>query len=453
MKSIPDVDYEISPREKLFEISISRESCSYKDLSTKFRHNKTEYTRQYAHIYSKRLLQMKDVISKRAKQKWGNELVIRRLAELQEDVGAKCVIIGTLFKHQELRPSILKELSDELEVIPQKKMVRFVSESDKLILEDELQRIVLIGNVDVNSVVTGVVCGVLGTEDASGKFNVEDICFPGPQAPSPLAKQLDQCNKYALLLSGLDLASTADSLPRLQLLVHWVTGWLGSDQDAISFVLVAGGLIRTSSEEKEGKIVGTSIDKSSDVVTAVQLADDLLAELSGSMNVELMPGQFDPTNYLMPQQPVHFRLFPKTMVNKSFNSGPNPHKFQLENLLITGSTGEPVLDVGRYSNLTDPLEALEATFFWGHIAPTAPDSLGAYPYYEEDPFVLEEQPDIFFSSNHDEFQTKVLEYDHGDGVKQTTRLICIPSFSKTSSGVLVNLSTLDATSVSVDIPN
>nr|BAN21036.1 DNA polymerase delta small subunit [Riptortus pedestris] len=451
MKSIPDLNSD--PKDKLFEENITRETCVYKDLSSKFRHSKGDYSRQYAHIYSKRLLQLKDTISKRAVQKWGNEVVIKRLAELQDDIGSKCFVIGTLFKDQELRPSILKELSEELEVIPQKKLVRFVSETDKLILEDELQRIVLVGNIDVNLLVTGVVCGVLGAEDSTGKFNVEDICFPGPLAPSPLTRQPNQSNKYALLLSGLSLACSADALPRLQLLVHWLSGWLGSDQESVSFVLIAGGLIKSSSEEKDGKIVGTAIDNNSDIITAVQLADDLLAELSESMNVELMPGQYDPTNYLLPQQPLHLRIFPKAMVNKSFNSGPNPHKFQLENLLVTGCSGEAVMDIGRYSDLTDPIEALEATFRWGHIAPTAPDSLGSYPYYEEDPFVIEEQPDIFFSSNHDEFQTKLLEFDHGDGVKQNTRLICIPSFSKTSSGVLVNLSTLDATSVSVDISN
>lgn len=39
----------------------------------------------------------------------------------------------------------------------------FVHESDTLVLEDELQRIKLAGDcIDINGVVTGVVCALLG---------------------------------------------------------------------------------------------------------------------------------------------------------------------------------------------------------------------------------------------------------------------------------------------------
>lgn len=47
---------------------------------------------------------------------------------------------------------------------------------------------------------------------------------------------------------------------------------------------------------------------------------------------------------------------------------------------ILGTSGQPVDDVRRYSDIDDPLEILEKTLEWGHIAPTAPDTLGERIY-------------------------------------------------------------------------
>ncbi|XP_073968406.1 DNA polymerase delta subunit 2 [Rhodnius prolixus] len=450
-----------NPSEKLFEETYTRVKCDYKDLCAKFRHKKKDFSKQYAHIYSIRLSKMKDTLVKRAKQKWGENIPVKRLAELGEEtdeqvMDRKCVIIGTLLKNQELRPNILKQISDELQILPQPKLVRFVSDGDELILEDELQRIRVLGNLDVNSVVTGVVAALLGKQDETGKFSVDEVCFAGPQSPSMLSLDPAKPGRYLVMLSGLDLAHSSDSLLPLRMFTDWVTGWLGDPSEQhknskIALVLIAGNLIRGSSESKDGKIVNTNVDSKADLLTSVKMADDLLAELTETVHVELMPGEFDPTNLTLPQQPLHYKMFPKASEFSSLHGGTNPHCFQVENRLVAGSSGQPVRDIGRYSNLTDPLLALKSTLEWGHFAPTAPDTLPCYPYYEEDPFILEEQPHILFSGNHEKFQTDLVKIDYGNGTSQKTRLVCIPSFNKTRTCVVVDLTTLDCEKVCFNV--
>mgnify|MGYP002038741649 CR=1 FL=1 len=82
----------------------------------------------------------------------------------------------------------------------------------------------------------------------------------------------------------------------------------------------------------------------------------------------------------------------------------------------------------------DDGELLEATLRWRHLAPTAPDSLASYPYSDEDPFVVQDSPHVYFAGNQRQFDTKLVE-----GV----RLVCVPDFATTGQIVLVNTHTLE----------
>lgn len=84
------------------------------------------------------------------------------MTDLREDNPEKCVIIGTTFVHQRLKPSILREISEEAQLAPQPIRQNYVDETDVLILEDEVQRIQLLGNMKPHLFVTGIVCAVLG---------------------------------------------------------------------------------------------------------------------------------------------------------------------------------------------------------------------------------------------------------------------------------------------------
>lgn len=78
---------------------------------------------------------------------------------------------------QQLKPSILRDISEETQLAPQPPRFNFVDDDDKLILEDELQRIRLVGKLDVHYMVTGVVCAILGECDSRGAISIWNSIF------------------------------------------------------------------------------------------------------------------------------------------------------------------------------------------------------------------------------------------------------------------------------------
>lgn len=100
---------------------------------------------------------------------------ILKLADLEECQGKQSVVIGTLYKHQELKPSILRELSEEQQLAPPAPRDNYCSPKDQLFLEDEMLRIKLVGNHPViKDMVTGIVCAVYGQEKEDGTFDVSE---------------------------------------------------------------------------------------------------------------------------------------------------------------------------------------------------------------------------------------------------------------------------------------
>lgn len=93
---------------------------------------------------------------------------------------------------------------------------------------------------------------------------------------------------------------------------------------------------------------------------------------------------------------------------ESFYATTNPWIGKIGNRIIAGSSGQPIEDIMRFAGLIEstPLDWLEKTLTWRHFAPTAPDTLAAYPYFGSDPFVMHECPDIYFVGNMEEYATK-----------------------------------------------
>lgn len=176
-------------------------------------------------------------------------------------------------------------------------------------------------------------------------------------------------------------------------------------------VIIAGNSV-SSTIQKQMKNMSTTTSKifdTSDMLSSIKVLDDFVSNLTRSVEVDLMPGEFDPSNYMMPQQPIHHCMFPKASVCKSFNGVPNPYQCEIEGRLILGTSGQNIQDIERYSKIEDPLECLRSTIQWAHIAPTCPDTLPCYPYHSQDPFVITDCPHVYFAGNTPEFKTELYQ--------------------------------------------
>ncbi|XP_023946152.2 DNA polymerase delta subunit 2 [Bicyclus anynana] len=425
---------------KNFELhELDRPTIQYTDTSKRFYEASRDFSKQYAHIYSARLSTFRNILQPVINKRWGNKYKILKLCDLR-DKGTTCIIVGTLFKLQELKPSILKELSDQLEVIPQPARTHFVHETDSLVLEDELQRVKLSGDcIHVNEVVTGVVAALLGSEDDDGVFTIKDMCWAGCNIQKPLPVLSN--DRYIVLMSGLNLASkSGDHMFALNLFLEWLSGFCGTSEyqeelSKIVRVIIAGGIYANQSNE--------SILNETDVIAASELVDTFSAAVSAVTPLDLMPGCKDPASIMLPQKPFHYCLFPKATEYKSFNRVSNPYECDIGGFLCLGTSGEPINDITRYSSIDSYLNAMKKTLQWRHMAPTCPDTVPSTPCLDTDPFTIYNCPAIYYCGNSSVFATEVFKGDEN----QTVRIVCVPDFCTSRTVALVNLANLECYSM------
>ena len=223
-----------------------------------------------------------------------------------------------------------------------------------------------------------------------------------------------------------------------------------------------------------GSAKGTgAVASPNDPSLPIKELDLFLSELCASgVPVDCVPGRHDPTTAVWPQRPLHPCLLPvSSTYDQMLRRAPNPYEATVGGKVVLGTDGRNVADLRRYlatvkeednkmdvdvdvdgedddndaekqqvssvQQLDAPttLEALEATLRFAHLAPTGPDSLPTYPAFEDDPFVMDVKPDLYFAGNCDGYATKVTEAG--------TRLVCVPTFDTTGQAVLVNLRTMD----------
>ncbi|KAI8336635.1 DNA polymerase alpha/epsilon subunit B-domain-containing protein [Chlamydoabsidia padenii] len=438
---------------------IERKTCQYdqpSQLQQPFIVKDHTFQKQYASIYFVRLLYLRQVVLEEAKKRWGSHKDKPTYVPKALDVQSNelCYIIGTIYLDMPLKPNVMKDLSAESNLLIPPEPEKYRAETNTVSLEDESGRVKLTGvKLDKESLVTGMVVGILGKEDpASGSFEVHEVCYPGlpKQEPLPSNENKDG-DKYVAIISGLNIGSKADSDLNIQLLTEYLTGELGSEKDrmdsaSISRIIIAGNSISPPVLTETGKKRTYGYDATSyDASPMIQL-DQVISELCMTADVDLMAGRNDPVGIHLPQQPLQRFLFDRSKSLSSFQPVTNPYWSKLDNTLLLGTSGQNVDDIYKYINDVDRLKMAEDTLFWRHMAPSAPDTLWCHPFQDNDPFILKECPHIYFIGNQPQFETRLVEGPN----KQKVRVVLVPSFAHTGDIALINLSTLECKSLHFD---
>ena len=459
------------------------------------------HTRQYAQMYYARLARVRE----RMRRAWPARAerftsLLRAGSPGDGGGGPMPLVVGTIYKEQALKPNVLDRYtkgqllsaaSATGAIGPRDGWDKLVDgEKDAVIIEDESARMRLIldaagGAAELGKLVTGVVVACEGhASPVDGCFHASRLLFVppacaradaaagllGPAAPGPGPSPL------LVLASGLDVGGDRCNHLRLQLLIDYLTGNAGSAADQgrssrVVRVVLAGGTL--SLRESYRHAIGSGAHDQRDagegqraggggggagvrcsapratLKARLREVDVALCELASGVPLDVMPGEGEPTNHNVPQQPFHKMLFPglEHYTGDSVRLSTNPHSFSEHGARFLGTSGQNVHDVYRYSTLESELDILAATLAWGCLAPTAPDTLPCYPVADRDVFAIEEWPDVYFAGMAREFGTRTASFEHADGSTSRTRLVTVPDFQSTGTVAVVDLRTMECSAM------
>ncbi|KAJ0419315.1 DNA polymerase alpha/epsilon subunit B-domain-containing protein [Aspergillus carlsbadensis] len=482
-----------------------------------------QYQQQYGDMYFLRLVKLKPAVEAVAIEAWEGLNIAGEHARRVERVldvrqGELCWVAGTIYMEMPLKPNILKDLTEDNFTLapPPRRTYQDPSnpELTEIMLEDESGRLRLTGS-KLRSVqlCTGAIIAVLGTENKNGDFEVIDIKVPD-LAPQPARWERDdtQASKSSIkgkvaLVSGLGITGSSSDDLTLELLADYLLGYTQSstshteegalpDAGGIKRLIIAGDSIGASTVpdapktqpgaagKKMAQAKKYGYDASAYNASPITQLDSFLAELLPSIPITIMPGETDPANFALPQQPIHRAMFPRSRAYCAppssgeenaepgwFDSVTNPWEGDVEGWRFWGSSGQNVDDVLRYLNFADEdgnidtnndaeerLRIMEAMLRWRCGVPTAPDTIWSYPFQTNDPFVMHACPHLFFTGNQPQFKTVVIEGDiplklNGEDTDMggtdehapipTVRLLSIPRFRETGELILVDTETLE----------
>lgn len=438
-----------------------------------------EYDKQYFSMYQYRLTHLKNRVTSNALKKWGDgvktidgQTIYKQDKILDIKSGKLCWVVGTVFCDAKYKLNILNDVEkgtdDVLPLVP----VSYLDENDEqpvVMLEDESGRAVLHNEefLNRNLLVTGCIVAVLGIEVQAGIFEIMDVAYPECAPQKPLSPPQSRAKKIAIV-SGLNIGAEGDYDLKIELLKQFLLGETGSSSDSeyssnIARLIIAGDSIEpirdVAAEEDLRNFVTTNNYGSKNITKytteSLQKLDNFINEVIVNLPISIMPGDHDPSEICIPQQPLHRSIFKSSLSLVSddrLERLTNPVWLEIDGVKILGTSGQNVNDVKRYmtrSTAQDSMKIMKSSMSWQNFVPTAPDTLYCYPYDDYDPFIFTDTlPHVYFAGNQTKYEADTYTCPES-GSKVS--LVSIPEFKTTGEFVVFDLGTMQSEVVKVKI--
>ncbi|KAF2740552.1 DNA polymeras-like protein subunit delta-2 [Polyplosphaeria fusca] len=449
------------------------------------------YQQQFADMYFLRLAQLKKAVKQKAEEAWGDFQLGGDTAKMVDRVldvrqGELCWVVGTVYMEMGLKPNVLDDIAKEhwIAAPPPRQTYLSSSGQDEMTIEDESGRLRMFVESLETNYVTGCILAALGTEQADGAFKVIATQYADlPRQPQRwerddselvVAKKKvpkrEKAGKIAIV-SGLEITGTQDDDLCLDLLVEYLNGEAAGPREQanssqISRVIIAGNSLSHASpilsrEDFTAKKSGKKhygYDASAYNASPSERLDQFLSDILPTVPITILPGESDPANVALPQQPLHPALFPQSRAyanppvqsnesREGLDSVTNPWEGDIEGLRVLCTGGQTVSDLMKYVEDVEVLDAMEMMLRWRCIAPTAPDTLWCYPFQDDDPMLVKDCPHVYVAGNQPSFETRVIT---GPADQQVV-LLSVPRFSQTGTVVLLDMETLAVETVEIGV--
>ena len=367
----------------------------------------------------------------------------------------------------EKKPNCLKGMENMYGI---SKIEKFIDESDSLCLEDTSGRVKIDKNkskININELVSGIPIALKGNLSDKGIFIADDYIYYSPEIKSmdtPMEIETNNANdnkNMILFISNLRIGNPnvdegLSSIARSMIIDFIQNNNLNSKFSEFSkkikkIILVGCSAYVDQKIEELEKGSFLQMDeykkKLNIIIENYTLLDKYLKILSKYIHVDLVNSIEGNDGVYFPEYPNSPLLFLENQVNinaKTLNLVPNPYSFNIysnqtkSQKHFLGTSGENINTIMQYTSINEPMDAMEKTLEWGHLAPLAPDTFRIYPYNKEDPLILNKIPDVYFISGKKSLNHKVIKLKSNNGNKDVV-LLELPDFSYTFKGILYNI--------------